>query len=468
MSQPGTPTRSAARLVFLSTALGTFIVTANISTMNVAFPDLEGTFVSASRGSLTWVLNSYTIAFAALLIPAGRLADRLGRRGVFRAGLAMFALSSVLVGAAPTLPVVIAARIGQGVGGAMVVPSSLGLLLAATPGSERTTTIAKWGSITALGVATGPSLGAFIVDGLGWRWAFLLLPPFCLVSYLLGRNTLPDTATNPDAPFPDLIGATFLATAMAGAAFAIVQVRPWGATSPGVLVAATAAAVAIGAVLVRSRHHPAPAFPLELFGIRSFRMANLATALQSGTLSASLLINVLWLTEGWGYSIFQAGLATLPSPLLVALLAPIIGRGGARYGIRLFAVPGAFLWGFGQWMYAGFVGVESNWWLHWLPASLVVAVGIAATFPLIAAAAVSEVGQTEFAVAGAINQVGRQLGATIGVAALVTLVGETGELGSFRQAWIAIGAMGPLSAIAVFLIGAGPRSAQTSAAATDQ
>ena len=222
------------RLVFLSTALGAFLVTANVSTMNVAFPDLEQTYVDTSRGSLTWVLNAYTIAFAALLIPAGRFADRFGRRRVFMIGLAVFALSSILVGAAPNFSVVILARVIQGVGGALLTPASLGLLLAVTPDSARMTTVAKWGSLTALGVATGPAVGSLIVNSYGWRWAFLILPPFCLLAYLSGRTTLPGNAPNDEAPFPDIVGAILLATSMALLAFAIVQVGPWGWASPGV------------------------------------------------------------------------------------------------------------------------------------------------------------------------------------------------------------------------------------------
>ena len=181
--------RWRTRLVFLSTALGAFLVTANVSTMNVAFPDLEKTFVDTSRGSLTWVLNAYTIAFAALLIPAGRLADRFGRRRVFMIGLGVFAISSMLVGAAPNFSVVILARVIQGVGGALLTPASLGLLLAVTPDSARMTTVAKWGSLTALGVATGPAVGSLIVNSYGRRWAFLLLPPFCLLANLTGKTT---------------------------------------------------------------------------------------------------------------------------------------------------------------------------------------------------------------------------------------------------------------------------------------
>ncbi|HAY64479.1 MAG TPA: MFS transporter, partial [Acidimicrobiaceae bacterium] len=140
--------RRSTHLIFLSTALGTFLVTANVSTMNVAFPDLEQTFLNTSRGALTWVLNAYTISFAALLIPAGRLADRFGRRRVFMLGLAVFAASSLLVGAAPNFLIVVTARVAQGVGGALLTPASLGLLLAGTPDSMRMATVAKWGSLT--------------------------------------------------------------------------------------------------------------------------------------------------------------------------------------------------------------------------------------------------------------------------------------------------------------------------------
>lgn len=450
--------RRDTRLVFLSTVLGAYLVTANVSTMNVAFPDLEATFAESSRGALTWVLNAYTISFAALLVPSGRLADRFGRRPMFWAGLGIFAVASLLVGASPTLPLVVLARLVQGIGGALVVPASLGLLLAVTPVAQRTATVAQWGAVTALGVATGPSVGALVVDTMGWRWAFLLLPIVCVIAFMAGRGRLPDTAVDPDAPPPDVIGAVLLASAMALYAFAIIQVRGWGWSSVGVWGSASAATVLMTTVVLRSRRQVAPAIPIHMFGIRSFRWANLATLAQSGALSASLLVNVLWLTEGWGYSILEAGLATLPSPLFVAVLAPFTGRWGAKYGIRRFAVPGSLAWAAGQLLYATQVSDDPNWLWLWLPISMLVAVGVATTFPLVSAAAVADVGPREFAVAGAINQVARQFGATIGIAALVTLVGETGDLYSFRMAWLAVGAMGPVAAIAVALIGDTRRS----------
>ena len=441
-----------ARLVFLSTALGAFLVTANVSTMNVAFPDLEQTFVDTSRGSLTWVLNAYTISFAALLIPAGRLADRFGRRRVFMIGLAIFAVSSMLVGAAPNFSIVILARLIQGVGGALLTPASLGLLLAVTPDSARMTTVAKWGSLTALGVATGPAVGSLIVDSYGWRWAFLLLPPFCLLAYLTGKTTLPGNAPNDEAPFPDIVGALLLATSMALLAFSIVQVGPWGWTSQGVVGTLLLSLVLLVLTFVKGLKHKAPAIPTHLFRIQSLNMANLATAIQSAGLSASILVNVLWLTQGWGYSIRTAGLATAPLPLFVACLAPFVGKLGTRYGVRVIAVPGSFSWGIGVLMYALFVTETPNYWGLWLPASILVAIGVATTFPIISAAAVGEVPPEDFAVGGSLNQVGRQFGATIGVAALITVVGSGVDISAYHNAWFVTAATGPLAALAVFFI----------------
>ena len=444
--------RWRTRLVFLSTALGAFLVTANVSTMNVAFPDLEKTFVDTSRGSLTWVLNAYTISFAALLIPAGRLADRFGRRRVFMIGLTVFALSSMLVGAAPNFSVVILARLVQGVGGALLTPASLGLLLAVTPDSERMTTVAKWGSLTALGVATGPAVGSLIVNSYGWRWAFLLLPPFCLLAYLTGKNTLPGNAPNDQAPFPDIVGALLLAISMALLAFSIVQVGPWGWASFGVIGTLLLSLVLLVFTFLKGLKHKAPAIPTHLFRIQSLNMANIATAIQSAGLSASILVNVLWLTQGWGYSIRTAGLATAPLPLFVACLAPFVGKLGSRYGVRVIAVPGSFSWGLGVLMYALFVTETPNYWGLWLPSSIMVAIGVATTFPIISAAAVSEVPPEDFAVGGSLNQVGRQFGSTVGVAALITMVGSGVDLNAFHNAWFVTAATGPLAALAVFFI----------------
>ena len=239
---------------------------------------------------------------------------------------------------------------------------------------------------------------------------------------------------------------------MALLAFSIVQVGPWGWTSPGVVATLLLSLVLLVLTFVKGLKHKAPAIPTHLFRIQSLNMANLATAIQSAGLSASILVNVLWLTQGWGYSIRTAGLATAPLPLFVACLAPFVGKLGTRYGVRVIAVPGSFSWGLGVLMYALFVTETPNYWGLWLPASILVAIGVATTFPIISAAAVGEVPPEDFAVGGSLNQVGRQFGATIGVAALITVVGSGVDISAYHNAWFVTAATGPLAALAVFFI----------------
>jgi hypothetical protein len=239
---------------------------------------------------------------------------------------------------------------------------------------------------------------------------------------------------------------------MALIAFSIVQIRPWG-VSFGVQTAFILGVLIFVVVILRSRNHGAPAVPLKLFRIQTFLWANIATLIQSFSLSASLLVNILWLTGGWEYSIAMAGLATTASPLLVAILAPVAGRYGSYLGIRRFAIPGALAWGIGHLLYVILITDRPSWLFIWLPVSLLIAVGVATTFPLVSAAALVDVGPSDYAVAGAVLQVARQFGATIGVASLISLVGNSAELGAYKAAWLVMAISGGVSAITLIFVG---------------
>ncbi len=439
------------KLTFASVAVGNFVVTANLSTMNVAFPALEATFGDASRSTLSWVLTAYTITFAALLVPSGRLADRYGRRRMFLAGLGVFAAASAAVGLAPVLPLLLAARVTQAVGAALVVPSSLGLLLAATPEDRRTRAIAAWGAVSSLGIATGPSLGAIIVDTWGWRSSFFLSIPFALGSIAVGRNALPQlprsAASNAAV---DVAGTVVFVSGLSLVVLALVESRAWGWTSAGVVGSAAAGVVLLVAFVARSVRHPAPLLPLPLFRERSFAAANLAAFLLSMSLSAVLLVNILVLHGVWGYSIMRSGLAATPSPLIAAGLAPLAGRWAARYGFRPFAVGGALGFGLGIVAYHLLVQEQSNYLGAWLPANLLVGVGIAFALPAMNAAAVADIPPAQFALAGGVLQTARQVGTAVGVALLVAIVGSPAAaeaLAAYRHGWEMIALCAALSAL---------------------
>ncbi|MGH9019985.1 MAG: MFS transporter, partial [Acidimicrobiales bacterium] len=216
------------RAVFTVTALGAFMASLDLSIVNVAFPALERTFNHASSATLAWVITGYAIVFGALLVIAGRTADRLGSRRVFFVGLGVFTAGSALCGAAPSLGLLIAGRLVQGAGAAALLPASLALLLAAYPAQRRSQVVAMWGGIGALAVATGPSLGAALITAISWRAAFYVNLPVGVVAFVLGRRTLPRLRPASTGAYPDYPGVALVGVALAALVLAISEGPTWG------------------------------------------------------------------------------------------------------------------------------------------------------------------------------------------------------------------------------------------------
>jgi EmrB/QacA subfamily drug resistance transporter len=444
--------------VFVVTSLGAFVVSLDLSIVNVAFPAMAHTFAQASRAQLAWVITAYSIVFGSLLVVGGRTADRHGLRRVFFAGLATFTLGSALCGLAPTIGLLIAGRVLQGVGAAFTLPSSVGLLLATVPLQRRSQTVALWGGVGALAVATGPSLGSLIVTHAGWRWAFYVNLPVGLVAWLWGRRVLPNPAPAPDATSarPDYLGALILSLSMASATFAISQVEAWGMRDPRVWLAAVIGPALALFFVRRSKAHPAPVLDLSLFRVRAFAVANLATLVYAMGFFAMLLGNILFLTDVWGYSILHAGLAVTPGPLVVAIVSGFAGRAAARVGFRAVLLPGAACFAAGLLWFAILVGPEPAFLEQWLPGTLLIGLGIGLTFPVLSAAALSSLSADRFGVGSAVNQTARQVGGAIGVALLVAILGVPDSrdeaLRHFQHLWLYGAGMAVLSgAIATLL-----------------
>src|SRR5688500_13953370 len=194
--------------VFTVTVAAAFMVALDLSIVNVAFPSIRTSFPEVSTASLSWVLAAYSVVFGALLLGAGRIADRSGRRRIFETGLVVFALGSLLCGIAPTAWLLIAGRVVQAVGAALLMPTSLALLLTATPPAARAQAVAMWGGISALAVATGPSLGSVLIDAGGWRWAFYVNLPVAAAALVASRRVLPESVIG--GPVPDLVGVALV------------------------------------------------------------------------------------------------------------------------------------------------------------------------------------------------------------------------------------------------------------------
>jgi EmrB/QacA subfamily drug resistance transporter len=435
--------------VFFVTVAGAFVVALDLSIVNVAFPSIERSFPAASTSTLSWVLSAYSVVFGALLLGAGRIADRSGRRRWFLRGLAVFTLGSLLCGAATAPWLLIAGRVVQAVGAALLMPASLALLLGATPAELRAQAVALWGGISALAVAVGPSLGSVLIDAGGWRWAFLVNLPVLAVAVVAARRVLAESVVG--GPAPDLLGVALLSLAVASLALGITQGEDWGWSSAPVL-AALALAAGLGVLAVRrARRHPAPAIDLSLFENRTVALANAATVAYALGFFAMLLANVLFLTTVWQYSTLKAGLAITPGPLVVAALSRSTGAWAARVGYRRVLVVGGLTFAAAQLWSVAFMPLQPDYLGRWLPASIIGGLGVALTFPVLSAAAVAGLPMDRFGIGGAVNQTARQMGAVLGIALLVAILGAPASLDeavtAFRHAWLLCAGASVLSAL---------------------
>jgi MFS family permease len=305
-----------------------------------------------------------------------------------------------------------------------------------------------WGGISALAVATGPSFGSLLIDAGGWRWAFFVNLPVAAIAAVATRRVVAESKVG--GPPPDLVGIGLLSGGVAAVALGITQGEDWGWTS-GAVLGTFAVGGVLGAVsLRRARTHDAPALDLRLFDSRTARLANAATVAYAVGFFAMLLANVLFLTTVWDYSTLKAGLAITPGPLVVALLSRSTGKLAARIGYGKVLVLGGLVFAAAQVWCFSLMSVEPDYLGLWLVPSLVGGLGVALTFPVLSAAAVAGLPPDRFAAGGALNQTARQLGAVLGVALLVALLGTptspADALDQFQQVWVLCAVAGVASA----------------------
>jgi NTE family protein len=420
-------------------SLGAALAFVDATIVNVAFPDIRADFEGATLAGISWVLNAYNIVFAAFIVAAGRIADLLGRKRLFEWGIVVFTLASVLCALAPSVEFLVGARVLQAIGAAITVPASLALVLQSFPERERAHGVALWSAAAALAAGLGPSLGGVLVEAGGWRLAFIVNLPIGVLAVMASKRTLVESRAPGRRTIPDLFGALLLAGATATLTLGIVKGAEWGWGSPGVLVS-FGAAFAIGAAFVeRCTWHGSPMVDLGLLRIRSLTVSNAVTVVAAAGFYAYVLCNVLFLTTVWGYSVLEAGLAITPGPFVAAAVARPASRLAARVGPGPTAAAGALIWAAGVAYLAGVVGTQPDFLGQWLPGMVILGIGAGITFPVVGSAAVAEVTGGRFATATGINSVARQLGAVLGVALLVAIVGtpapaEISE--AFDRGWI--------------------------------
>jgi EmrB/QacA subfamily drug resistance transporter len=427
------------RTVLLVAMLGAFMAFLDNTIVTIAFPNMLRSLPHSTLRSLSWVFNAYNIALAAFLVPAGQLADLLGRRRMFASGMLLFTLASAICAAAPSVGVLIAGRSLQGTGAAIIVPSSLALVVHAYGERQRVLAVALWSATGALAAGIGPSIGGLLVVLVNWRLVFVINLPLGAAGWWLARHRLVESRAPGRRAAPDAGGAALLALSIALVAVAVVQGPHWGWTD-GRTVVVIGAALAAGVSLVqRERTHPDPIIDRELITTPGFALTSALTIVGAAGFYGLGLVNILYLIQAWHYSPLLAGLAGTPAPFLAAAVAALVGWLAAKRDVRLLIVLGAAVWAAGPLILIARFSTSPHYLTNYLAATAVLAVGIGIAFPLVSNLAVSLAPSGRYASATAVNATMRQIGAALGVALVVALIGHPGSLAdraAFRRGWL--------------------------------
>jgi EmrB/QacA subfamily drug resistance transporter len=436
-----TPRQVAAIVGVL--ALAVFMSSLDLFIVNLAFPYIGKQYPGTSLSELSWVLNGYTIVFAAVLVPAGRWADRIGRRRLFVAGLLGFTAGSLLCGLAPGVEALIAARVIQAAGAGLMVPASLSLLLATVPPAGRARAIGTWAAVGALGAALGPVIGGALVQ-LDWRWVFWINLPVGLAAVLLALRIVPESKDEQAHGRPDVLGAVLLAASVGLIAYALVEAPTWGWGSAGFL-GVLAAALASGAAMVwRSHRHHSPVIELQLLRSRTFSGAFAASILYYAGFGAFVLNSVEFLTGVWHYSAVVAGLAIAPGPLMVLPFARVVAPRLAAWlgGPGRVAVIGCVVNAGGQALWLSQIQLHPAYLTHLLPAQLLGGAGVGLSIPTLLSAGSASLTPARFGTGSGILNMARQVGTVLGVAGLVAVLAHVtpgDPLAAFRHGlWLII------------------------------
>jgi len=450
---PRAPAASPATVLAI-VCVGICLANLDLFIVNVALPNIGRDFRDAPLEDMSWVLNGYAIAYAALLVFFGRVAERYRRNISFLLGVGLFTLASAACAAADSVVTLTAFRLVQAAGAAVMTPTSLGLLLAAFPPERRGGAVRTWTAIGGLAAALGPVIGGVLVT-LNWRWIFLVNVPIGLVAMLVGWWKLPEVPGH-EAPRPHPFDALLVTGGIGGLTFAIVKVNDWGWRSPGIGISFIAAIVLLAWFVWRCLRSDSPFVDPALFRIRQFTGAALVMAPYSAAFGAMLLSIALWGQTAWGWSALKTGLAIAPGPLLVPITSLLFsGKLIARFGAAAVVTAGIFFFVVGPSYWASVIGLQPN-------AALVImgmiptGIGVGLTFPTLMGVAASGLRSSSFATgSGVINMI-RQAALAIGVAIFVAIVGSPAtpveRVAAFHRGWWIMVPIAALGLIPTFFL----------------
>jgi EmrB/QacA subfamily drug resistance transporter len=410
--------------IFAIASAAILLVSIDSTMLYSVFGAVRASFPRATAADMSWVINAYTIIYAAMLIPAGGVADAYGRKRVFLIGVAIFIAASAACGLAGTVAMLIAARAIQAVGAALLLPASLSIVLAAFPQSKRALTVSAWGAVGGFAAAIGPSLGSLITETIGWPWAFFINLPIGALSLWFGARLLAPSPRNAHRPRIDIVGMALLIVSVGAIALVIVEAESPAWTRPELLAVAALSLAAGAGFIAWARRARDPLIDLALFRSPTYSAVNAATVVFGAAFAIMFFTFFFFMTNIWHYDQLHAGLAIAPGPLTVVPVAVITGRLAGRYGHRPFLVGGALVYACSSLWFLLVPGTEPAYATQWLPGLFLSGAGVGLVLPSLSGAAVAKLSAEHYALGSAVNQAARQIGGSIGVAITVMLLGH--------------------------------------------
>ncbi|QUQ72439.1 major facilitator superfamily transporter [Kutzneria sp. CA-103260] len=436
-------------VVLLVLSLAAFMASLDVFIVNVAFEDIGRDFGGMRLSDLSWILNAYTIIYAALLVPAGWIADRLGRKVVFIVGLGLFTAASAACAATYSVWWLVAFRVIQSIGAALLTPSSLGLVIETAPAQHRVRSVRIWAASGAFAAALGPVVGGLLVEA-SWRWVFLVNVPVGVAAIIATALIVPLSRNESAKRLPDALGAILLIVAVGALTLGLVQGADWGWTDPRIYTAWVITLVALSGFLISSARHPAPVINLALLKVRTFTWSNVTALLFSVPFAASLLSNILWLQQVWHYSAIKTGFAVAPGPAMVPLFTVIAHRFTRRVPVGYLVAAGSLMFSIGCFYTSLTITADPNYTTSLLPNLLFGGAGVGLALPAILSSATVDLPPAESATGSAVVNMSRQLGTVLGISIFVAIVGNPATYGAalsvFQPAWWTLAAVGVLAA----------------------
>lgn len=409
------------RWVLLATVLASAMAFLDTTAVNVALPTI-GAELGSSLSGLQWTVTGYTLALASLILLGGALGDRYGRRRVFLVGVVWFAATSLLCGLAPSTELLVAARVLQGVGGALLTPGSLSIIQSVFRRADRARAIGLWSGLGGIAGLGGPFLGGFLVDAVSWRWVFGVNVPLAIAVVLITVRHVPESRDPAHHGRFDVPGAVLTALALGGTTYALID----GGSGPDTWVAlAVGVAAAVGFV-VQERRTPDPMLPLGVFADRQFSGANLTTLAVYGALGGFSFFLVLQLQTVLGYDALESGGSMVPAILVISLLSSQAGALAARVGPRLPMTVGPLVASSGV-FWLSFVEAGTGYLSGVLPGTLLFGLGMALTVAPLTATVLGAAPDHLAGVASGVSNAVARAAQLLAVAALPLLVGLSGE-----------------------------------------